>query len=53
MLAASLFLAFRNGNSTKYEVGFGLDAEKYPVTEEWTAQLEDPDNGTVTSGFES
>ena len=48
VLAASLFLAFRNGNSTKYEVGFGLDADKYPVTEEWTAQLEDPDNGMVT-----
>ena len=48
VLAASLFLAFRNGPVIRYDVGFGLDNETYPITEGWTAQLEDPDNGTVT-----
>ena len=48
VLAVSLFLAFRNGTGTTYAVSFPLDPEKYPVTEEWTAQLEDPENGTVT-----
>lgn len=47
LLAASLFLAFRNGAGL-YSVGFSLDTQKYPITEEWTAQLEDPSNGTVT-----
>ena len=48
VLAASMFLAFRNGSIDRYGVGFGLDPEKYPVTEEWTVRLEDPTNGTVT-----
>ena len=48
VLAASLFLAFRNGFAARVGVGFGLDPEKYPVTGEWTAQLADPGNGTVT-----
>ena len=48
VLAASMFLAFRNGSIDRYGVGFGLDPEKYPVTEEWTVRLEDPNNGTVT-----
>ena len=48
VLAVSLFLAFRNGAGSTYAVSFPLDTEKYPVTEEWTAQLEDPENGTVT-----
>ena len=47
VLAASLFLAFRNGSANRLEMGFGLDSQTYPITEEWTAQLEDPDNGTV------
>ena len=48
VLAASLFLTFRDGFVNRYNVGFGLDRDKYQVTEEWTAQLADPDNGTVT-----
>ena len=47
VLAASLFLTFRDGFDNRYNVGFGLDRDKYQVTEEWTAQLADPDNGTV------
>ena len=46
-LAACLFLAFRNGLA-RYEVSFGLDRAVFPVTEGWSAELEDPDNGTVT-----
>ena len=48
VLGATLFIVFRNGVHTAYSLSFGLDAGKYPVTEEWTAQLEEPDNGTVT-----
>ena len=48
ILAASLFLTFRNGVKEPYRVGFGLDAAQYPITEGWTAELEDPSNGTVT-----
>ena len=31
-----------------YEFNIGLDADKYPVAEGWTAELEDPDNGQVS-----
>lgn len=48
-LAVSIFLMVRNGSfSNAYEVNIGLDEGVYPVTEGWTAALEDPDNGTVT-----
>ena len=54
ILAVSLFLAFRNGVKEPYRISFGLDPEKYPITGEWTAELEDPENGkvTLTSGKE-
>ncbi len=48
VLAASLFFAMRSDSRTTYAVSFPLDPEKYPVTEEWTVQLEDPENGKVT-----
>ena len=47
-LAFCLFLQFRNGTDRNYEMNIGLDWEKYPITEEWTAALEDPENGTVS-----
>ena len=48
-LAVTIFLMVRNGSiSNAYEVNIGLDEKVYPVTEGWTAALEDPDNGTVT-----
>ena len=31
-----------------FKVTLGLDEELYPATNEWTAELEDPENGTVT-----
>lgn len=44
-----LFFQFRGGmNGNRYAVSFGLDKERYPVTEEWTVRLEDPENGTVS-----
>ena len=36
------------GISDSFDVTFGLDPNAYPVTEGWTAELEDPDNGTVS-----
>ncbi len=47
-LIACLFYTFRNGISGNVELRFGIDPETYPVTEGWTAELEDPENGTVT-----
>ena len=38
---------FRDGFRKNYELNIGLDQEIYPVTEGWTAELEDPGNGTV------
>ena len=46
-LAGSLFYHFRNGLNG-YEITIGLDPDLYPVTEDWTAELEDPENGTVS-----
>ena len=46
-LAVCLFLSFRNGAGRDYEVSIGLDRDLYPVAEGWTAELEDPENGTV------
>ena len=47
-LIACLFYQFRNGTSGNYDLSIGLDPEKYPITEGWTAEMEDPENGTVT-----
>ena len=47
-LAALLFLTFRGGaGSREFMMSISLEEELYPVTEGWTAELEDPDNGTV------
>ena len=45
--AVLMVLTFTGYHSNAYSFGIGLDEEKYPVTEGWTAELEDPDNGTV------
>ena len=48
-LIICLVYQFRGGlNKNTYAVSFGLDTEKYPITEEWTVRLEDPENGTVS-----
>lgn len=48
-LAFCLFYQFRDGIGNRtINMSFGLDEEKYPVTEQWTVRLEDPDNGTVS-----
>ena len=46
-LIACLAFAFRDGLRKNIEMNLGLDQEAYPVTEGWTAELEDPENGTV------
>ena len=46
-LAVLLVLTFAGFSPNAYNVSIGLDEETYPVTEGWTAELEDPDNGTV------
>ena len=46
-LAVFTVLTFAGYHSNAYSLNIGLDEEKYPVTEGWTAELEDPDNGTV------
>ena len=48
VLIVSLFFVFRNGVKDRYSISFAPDAEKYPITEGWTAELEDPENGSVT-----
>ena len=46
--AVLMFLTFREGFVTrKFNAGIPLDEEQFPVTEGWTAALEDPENGTV------
>ncbi len=48
-LALCLFFLFRGGiGRNTCNLSFSLDDEKYPVTEEWTVRLEDPENGTVS-----
>ncbi len=47
-LAVCLFLQFRNGFRQDFEFSMGIDPETYPVTEGWTAELDRPDNGSVT-----
>ena len=46
-LAVLMVLTFAGFSPNAYNVSIGLDEETYPVTEGWTAELEDPDNGTV------
>ena len=48
MAVAGAVYEFGGGVYYRYQVSFGLDPAKYPVTAEWTAQMEDPANGTVT-----
>ena len=45
--AVFVVLAFAGSNPNAYNVSIGLDQERFPVTEGWTAELEDPENGTV------
>ena len=46
--AVLMFLTFREGFVSRgFNAGISLDAEQFPVTEGWTAALEDPENGTV------
>ncbi len=45
---ALMFFTFRDGiSNSSCSVTISLDGEKYAVTEGWTAELEDPENGTV------
>ena len=55
VLVGCLFYQFRNGSGKSCEMNIGLDPDTYPVTEGWTAELEDPENGTVsiTPGFDN
>ena len=46
-LAVLMVLTFAGFSPNAYSFSIGLDEETYPVTEGWTAELEDPDNGTV------
>ena len=46
-LAVFIVLAFAGYNPNAYSFSIGLDEKQYPVTEGWTAELDDPDNGTV------
>ena len=45
--AVLMVLTFTGYNSNAYSVSIGLDEKQFPVTEGWTAELEDPENGTV------
>ena len=45
--AVLMILTFAGYNSNACSISIGLDEEQFPVTEGWTAELEDPDNGTV------
>ena len=45
--AVIMFLTFAGYNSNAYSVSIGLDEKQFPVTAGWTAELEDPDNGTA------
>ena len=46
--AVLMFLTFREGFvNMKFNAGIPVDTEQFPVTEAWTAALEDPENGTV------
>lgn len=45
--AVLMILTFTGYNPNAYSVSIGLDEDQFPVTEGWTAELEDPENGTV------
>ena len=45
--ALFVILAFAGSNPNAYSANIGLDENQFPVTEGWTAELEDPENGTV------
>ena len=45
--AVWMILTFAGYHSNAYSFHIGLDEKRYPVTEGWTAELEDPENGTV------
>ncbi len=49
-LCAALLLTFGGvaGRVPESGVSFGVDEEKYPVTEEWSVRLAEPDNGSVS-----
>ena len=42
-----MILTFSGFHRNAYSFSIGLDKQQYPVTEGWTAELEDPGNGTV------
>ena len=46
--AVLMFLTFREGFvNMKFNAVIPVDTEQFPVTEDWTVALEDPENGTV------
>lgn len=45
--AVLMVLTFAGGRINAYSVNIGLGGGEIPVTEGWTAELEDPENGTV------
>lgn len=45
--AVLMVLTFAGGRLNAYSVSIGLGGGEIPVTEGWTAELEDPENGTV------
>ena len=46
--AVLMVLTFREGFlSRRFNASIPLNAKKFPVTEDWTVALEDPENGTV------
>ncbi len=49
-LLVILFLSLGGGTGGVPEIGvsFSVDEEKYPVTEEWSVRLAEPDNGSVS-----
>ena len=46
-LAVFMILTFAGYQPNAYSLSISLDEEQYPVTEGWTAELEDPENGTA------
>ena len=46
-LAVFTVLTFAGYQPNAYSLSIGLDEARYPVTEGWTAEPEDPDNGTA------
>ena len=48
VLAGCLFYQFRGGADKSCSIVLGLDEAVFPVTDEWSVRLEDPENGTVS-----